>query len=846
MIGRRAILTIVAALILGVAHLAGQSAEAKDGDRKPVDIASRLMRPVQVGDSSVMAMVGEVMLYHNGTLITCDSLLRYSDQLVECFGNVLINQDSIYVYGDRAIYNGTTNVAEIFAPLIKLIDGTATVYTYNFKFNTKDNIGEYYGGCTMVQGENRMESDRGYYYADTHEMVGVDNVELRNEEYMLRSDSVGYNFDTEIASFFSRSVIWNHKNEILSADEGDYYYNEERYRFRGNAYILSPEYEVWADSLDYQQLDENAELWNNVQIRNEEEKTIVFGDYVRYLGADGEALLTDNPSMLSFQTENADTVYMRSDSIFLYTLDSLGYYKLNRPDSAQLAEIERIRLEEAEKNSARADGDRGAGLGEESVADGELSEADGEFSGGDSEISEADGGFSNGNSEISVAEGELSTDDSVIDDTQLVEGGEIDDAPADNLDSENMPTEEIAGEGPPITSEDIGEELVGDTPPITSEDVGEEIVGDTTPDISAPADEGLAAAEPSENLFDELATESISEISEEIAVEPAAEPTEAFTADTAEDSANDFVAETTEEPVAETTEEPAAETTEEPIVELAEDSAEDFVAETAEDSTEDSIEEPAEERTDRILIAYPRVKMYSVDAQMVCDSLIAFTVDSTAQLHIEPIMWNEQNQINGQRVDVYTKNQELDHAIFSGEPFPMMISEVDTARFNQVTGKTIETYFVDGDINRVDIAGNAQTYYYVVDDSDGAIQGFLDGECASITFNIEGRTVKTIVWRQDPVYIIYPITKIPPDVAQRFEHFKWQPELRPTLEDVFNRTINSSEREYYEGLKQPDFSITRGIDSYRRLLVERGTWVDRNDEITDRNREFISTREPVE
>ncbi len=824
MIGRRALITIVASLILGVAHLAGQNAEPKDGDRKPVDIASRLMRPVQVGDSSVMAMVGEVMLYHNGTLITCDSLLRYSDQLVECFGNVLINQDSIYVYGDRAIYNGTTNVAEIFAPLIKLIDGTATVYTYNFKFNTKDNIGEYYGGCTMVQGENRMESDRGYYYADSHVMIGVDNVELRNEEYMLRSDSVGYNFDTEIASFFSRSTIWNYKNEILSADEGDYYYNEERYRFRGNAYLLSPEYEVWADSLDYEQLNENAELWNNVQIRNDEEQTIVFGDYVRYLGADGEALLTDNPSMLSFQTENADTVYMRSDSIFIYTLDSLGYYKLNRPDSTELAEIERIRLEEAERNNARAErGGRGT-QGAATIANDESTTT--EVVGADAEDA---AGVVAGEEEVAT---DMAAETAEVAETDVA----VEEIPT-NLDSE-LP--DVVEQLPSDVVDGTDEELP------TTEQV--EILTAGPPDGEAPAEvlePSDVVAEPAEQTeqteltaIDATPTEELAETLVEAtpseatpadgtpAVEPSAEElaeTPVETADTELLSAEELAVNSPE---------PTA--TEEPI---ADGSA----------SEENSAEEtPDEERTDRILIAYPRVKMYSLDAQMVCDSLIAFTVDSTAQLHIEPIMWNEQNQINGQRVDVYTKNQELDYAVFSGEPFPMMISEVDTARYNQVTGKTIETYFVDGDINRVDIAGNAQTYYYVVDDSDGAIQGFLDGECASITFNIEGRTVKTIVWRQDPVYVIYPITQIPPDVAQRFEHFKWQPELRPTLEDVFNRTINDSEREYYEALPQPDFSITRGIDSYRRLLVERGVWVDRNDEITDRNREFISTREPVE
>ena len=689
------LLLVLMVLTLSAGPLMAQSDEKSD--RKPVDISSRLLRPVQVGDSSVMAMVGEVMLFHNGTLITCDSLVRYSANRVECFDNVVINKDSIYVYGDRAVYSGETNTAEIFSPLIKLIDGNATVYTYNFRFNTKDNIGEFWGGATMEQEGNQMEADKGYYYADDHEIVGVGNVELRNDEYMLRSDSVGYNFDTEVAKFFDRSVIWNRKGEILSADSGEYLYQQERYHFRGDAYILSADYEIWADSLDYNMASEDAEMWNNIQVRSDEEKTIVFGDYGRYIGAEGEALLTDRPSLLSYQTENADTVYMRSDSIFIYTVDSLGYFKLNRPDSTALAEIDDIVQEAAEEEI----------LMPETTATPEVSETSAEEAGESVPAEESD-------TQSDEAEG-------------AIEG-------------------EFFAEGEEIAAEGIEE--------MAAEESLEEL-----PDISDNPD--------------------------------------------VPDNPDDL--ETPEEPT-----------------------------------------EPEEERTDRVIVAFPHVKMYSVDAQVVCDSLIAFTVDSTAQLHIDPIMWNEQNQINSKRVDVYTKDQKIERAVFTGEPFPMMVAEVDTTRYNQVTGKTIENYFRDGKMYKADIVGNAQTYYYVVDDKDGAVQGFLVAECADITFNIKDNTVETIVWRQNPEYTIYPITKIPATQPQFFDHYSWNPELRPTLEDVFDRTINESVRAEYEAMEKPKFPITKSINTFRELMTERGSWVDREDEITDRAREFISTREPYE
>lgn len=70
---------------------------------------------------------------------------------MDCYNNVIINKDSTFVYGDRAEYNGNINMARVYAPLIKVVNGDATLYTYNFSFNTLDNIGHYTGGGTMLQ-----------------------------------------------------------------------------------------------------------------------------------------------------------------------------------------------------------------------------------------------------------------------------------------------------------------------------------------------------------------------------------------------------------------------------------------------------------------------------------------------------------------------------------------------------------------------------------------------------------------------------------------------------------------------------------------------------------------------
>lgn len=217
------------------------------GERTIVNIKSKRMFPIHMGDSTVHAFVGNVVAYHNGAVMLCDSAVRYDENRIECFDNVLINKDSTYVYGDRVLYDRLTNTAQVFSPLIKMIDGQAVLYTYQFKYNTLDNVGEYYGGGTMRQGQMLLESDRGYYYGSTRDAVCVGNVELRDSTYLIVSDSLGFNMDSEIATFYRKTYIWNEKEEILSAHSGWYDTRNDHYHFMSDAYVLSEDQEIWAE-----------------------------------------------------------------------------------------------------------------------------------------------------------------------------------------------------------------------------------------------------------------------------------------------------------------------------------------------------------------------------------------------------------------------------------------------------------------------------------------------------------------------------------------------------------------------------------------------------------------------
>lgn len=726
------------------------------GDRKLVDFTADLMRPIKIGDSSVMNLIGNVVFYHNGAIITCDSAVRYNDKRMECFINVVINKQSTYVYGDRADYNGDINLAKVYAPIIKMVDKDATLYTYNFAFNTLSNVGKFSGGGTMKQKENLLESNHGYYYADMRDIVCVGDVEIQSPDYKIKSDSVGYNMDSEVAKFFVKTLIWNSKGEILSADRGLYKQQTSEYEFTKNSYILTANKELWSDSLDYNSVSENAILHRNIQLRDEEQKVMGFGDFGQYWGNPGDAVLTQNPSMVSFDPEQ-DTLYMRSDSMFLYTVSRNFAIKSDSVAKVDTGEEEIIMESPTPKEKALEQGEQKSGL----------------------EIEQED-----------VVASETTPTPSTLSVEQSMDSGG--DPPLTKQqkkakrqkEKELQKAAENAAKGNIITPKN-------DSKP-SGENPDSVVVksDNTTPSAKNTEEKShLNKADSAAHKADSAALNLIKKDS------------------TSTDSISISQQLLTPE-------------------QLEVDSALLAAPENA-----DTLQ--------RIMKAYRNVRIFRNDFQAVCDSLVGFSIDSTLHLYIKPVLWNENNQITSEVIDLYTKNQELYKAIFTGAP--MMCAEVDTLHYNQVKGKIMEAFFRENAIYRTDVNGNGQTFYYMVDDNTAEITGFLTVECADITFIIGAEQVEQIIYRTDPVYSIYPMDKIPVDQPMFLDGFQWEIKRKPTLADVFTRTIRPSRRAEYEALPQPTYPLTKSIKANIKEMISRDVWRERNDVISQSTREYVNS-----
>lgn len=759
--------------------------------RRKVDIMADDVRPYKNDKDSIVYFTGNFAAHHNGAVISCDSAVRYGDSRIGFFGRVIINQDSIYIYGDSAIYDGVSNVAEIYAPIVKVIDGDALLYTYNFSFNTADKIGRYSGGGVIVQDNDIMESQRGYYYADNHEVICVDQVQMHGADYDLKSDSAIYNTETKVARFFDNSKIWNADGDYLSADEGYYDQSQNLYMVTRNGYILTAEQEMWGDSLAYYRGQEHIIAHGNIQMDDFEHKMLAFGDYAEYWSEPGNAILTKNPSAVSYDLSQSDSVFMSADTMMFFTI--------NRYEE----QAEKQKAAEQELIPANAMAAPSATPKEANLRNAVLKQPGTPSKSDDSDAVEE-------LMQDSISADSLAIDSLAADTTKYTE-----------KELKALAKKQKQAEKEAINKAKAAERKVklDSIAAIRQAKVTAMLKQMRAKELERAARDSVRRAEKRAKLAAKGRNIAKLEMEDSLATIEAnrlRQDTSSLSAKLANDSI---------------------------------DKLRSSIAAAAKENAQKGINEESSDMADstqldsiyRLVKAYRNVKMYRSDAQVICDSLVSNSTDSIIHLYISPVMWNNDNQIAANRVDVFTRNQQIERAEFLEEP--IMLAQVDTAHYNQIRGKSMTALFRDNEIYQNDVTGNVQTIFFNTEDEESkVVTEMVYLESGTASFFIEDKQLVGVTYRNDIPFKFYPINQIPATQEQRLKGFKWVAELRPTRENIFNRTIRSTMRDAEVKNQRPEFPIVEKMDRRKEQLMREGVWYDREDELSPEIIEWRNTR----
>jgi lipopolysaccharide export system protein LptA len=185
----------------------------------------------------------------------------------------------------------------------------------------------------------------------------------------------------------------------------------------------------------------------------------------------------------------------------------------------------------------------------------------------------------------------------------------------------------------------------------------------------------------------------------------------------------------------------------------------------------------------RLMKAYHGCRIYSADLQSKCDSLSYSFRDSVIRLYTEPVIWSDENQLTADSMAVFTKDRKTDRLELYSSAF--ITSKVDSIRFNQIKGRSLTGYFRNNELYKIDITGNGESIYYLVDENQ--VTGVNQSKCVNIEIYLEKGKLTEIYENKEPEGTIDPPQPLIPKEL-RLKGFSWLSDLRPRdRNDIFRK-----------------------------------------------------------
>jgi len=187
----------------------------------------------------------------------------------------------------------------------------------------------------------------------------------------------------------------------------------------------------------------------------------------------------------------------------------------------------------------------------------------------------------------------------------------------------------------------------------------------------------------------------------------------------------------------------------------------------------------------RLMRAYFDTRIFSRDLQGICDSLSYSFQDSVIRLYKRPVLWSDQNQLTADSMAIFTVNRQADRLELYNSAF--VATQVDDIRFNQVKGRSLTGFFRNNELYKINITGNAETIYYLLDGD--LVVGINKAKCARIEIMVSDGKITNIHEYQNPEGTIDPPIKGNTEII-KLDGFTWLDKLRPrSVNDLFIERI---------------------------------------------------------
>lgn len=224
------------------------------------------------------------------------------------------------------------------------------------------------------------------------------------------------------------------------------------------------------------------------------------------------------------------------------------------------------------------------------------------------------------------------------------------------------------------------------------------------------------------------------------------------------------------------------------------------------------------------ILAYPKVKMWRYNLQGVADSVAYFLNDSLMYFYENPVFWNKKSQIAADTIVMEIKQEEIKTMTLLQKAF--LISEDTIQNYNQISGRTMKAFFVDSKITKINVNGNGESIYYVLDEKqpgNHTMTGMNRILCSDMTIRFKNQDLDNISFYIKPSARFIPPHELTADV-QKLKGFNWRADERPILEDLLrqgNIIMNDDEEEVTPNLLKEQKLDLEGIPPKKTRLLKK-------------------------
>ncbi len=300
------------------------STPATDTTKKVEILSAKKLEFLKPNDSTeLQILTGNVKLKQANTLFYCDScIINNKSHVLEAFGHVHINDaDTANAYSDYLRYLTDKRIAYL-QKNVSLTDGKALLTTDNLEYDVDTKLGIYTDGGKVVNNKKSvLTSQEGYYYTDLRDIYFKKNVVLNDPAYSLRSDSLLYNTESEVARFIAKTFIKDSSNRTIITSEGFYDTRNKKAEFGKRPIIQDGARRYTGDMIFTNDSTHISQIKGNAIIVDTAQATTVIAGQI-IANNETETFLAFNKPLMIVKQEN-DSIYISADTLFSARLTDL-------------------------------------------------------------------------------------------------------------------------------------------------------------------------------------------------------------------------------------------------------------------------------------------------------------------------------------------------------------------------------------------------------------------------------------------------------------------------------------------------------------------------------------------